>query len=120
MLSALGAWVLSRERRPLNQPTYLLFAVFIVVGMVTMVVNGWVGGALDRFLEFLPPLFALLLVSQASHSPKNCFRITWMIQLYEFVLTILGIAHVSIGPSWTGMPTVQDGGIQYSGHLRVP
>src|SRR3546814_16574738 len=53
MLGALGAWVVSRERRPLNQPTYLLFAVFIVVGMVTMVVNGWVGGAMVRFLEFL-------------------------------------------------------------------
>src|SRR3546814_8329076 len=83
MLGALGAWVVSRERRPLNQPTYLLFAVFIVVGMVTMVVNGWVGGALVRFLEFLPPLFALLLVAQASHSPKNCFRIMWMISRSE-------------------------------------
>src|SRR3546814_15675561 len=63
MLGALGAWVVSRERRPLNQPPYLLFAVFIVVGMVTTVVNGWVGGALVRFPEFLPPLFALTLVA---------------------------------------------------------
>src|SRR3546814_6746753 len=74
MLGALGAWVFSRERRPLNQPTYLLFAVFIVVGMVTTGVNGWFGGALVRFIEFLPPLFALLLVAQARHSPKKIGR----------------------------------------------
>src|SRR3546814_19497091 len=86
MLGALGAWVVSRERRPLNQPTYLLFAAFIVVGMVTMVVNGRVGGPLVRFLEFLPSLFALLLVEQASHSPKNYFRIMWMIMLCAVVL----------------------------------
>ncbi|HEY9541504.1 MAG TPA: O-antigen ligase family protein [Luteimonas sp.] len=120
MLGALGAWVVSRERRPLNQPTYLLFAAFIVVGMVTMVANGWVGGALVRFLEFLPSLFALLLVAQASHSPKNCFRIMWMISLCAVVLTIHGIGQVRLGQGWTGMPTVQDGRIQYVGIFSDP
>src|SRR3546814_8212354 len=120
MLCALGSWVVSRARRPLNQPTYLLFAVFIVLGMVTMVVNCWVGGALVRFLEFLPPLFALLLVAQASHSPKNCFRIMWMISLCAVVLTIHGIGQVRLGQGWTGMPTVQDGRIQYVGIFSDP
>src|SRR3546814_835435 len=120
MLGALGAWVVSRERRPLNQPTYLLFAAFIVVGMVTMVANGWVGGALVRFLEFLPSLFALLLVAQASHSPKNCFRIMWIISLCAVVLTIHGIGQVRLGQGWTGMPTVQDGRIQYVGIFSDP
>src|SRR3546814_13105195 len=104
--------------RSLNQPTYLLFAAFIVVGMVTMVANGWVGGALVRFLEFLPSLFALLLVAQASHSPKNCFRIMWIISLCAVVLTIHGIGQVRLGPGWTGMPTVPDGRIQYVGLFR--
>lgn len=120
MLGALGTWVVSRERRPLNQPTYLLFAVFIVVAMVTMVVNGWTGGALVRFLEFLSPFFALLLVAQASHSPKNCFRIMWMISLCAVVLTIHGIGQVKLGQGWTGMPTVQDGRIQYVGIFSDP
>src|SRR3546814_16111255 len=109
MLGALGAWVVSRERRPLNQPTYLLFAAFIVVGMVTMVVNGWVGGALVRFLEFLPSLFALLLVAQASYSPKNFFRIMWMISLCAVVLTIHVIGQVGLGQGGIGMPTDQGG-----------
>ena len=29
MLGALGTWVISRERRKFNQPTYLLFGAFI-------------------------------------------------------------------------------------------
>ena len=61
LLGALGTWVLGRERKPLNQPTYLLFAVFIVIGMLTMAVNGWIGGALVRLLELLPMLVGLPL-----------------------------------------------------------
>src|SRR3546814_2676185 len=88
--------------------------------MVTMLGNGWVGGALCLFLEFLPSLFALLLVAQASHSPKNCFRIMWMISLCAVVLTIHGIGQVGLGQGWTGMPTVQDGRIQYVGIFSDP
>src|SRR3546814_18446740 len=79
--------------------------------MVTMVFNGWVGGALVRFLAFLPPLFALLLVAQASHSPKNCFRIMWMISLFAVVLTIPGIGQVRLGQGGTGMPILPAGSL---------
>ena len=120
MLGALGAWALGKKRRPLDQPTYVLFAVFIVVGMVSMAVNGWVGGALTRFLEFLPALIALVLVAQASYSPRNCFRIMWVIALSAVVLTYHGIGQVELGQGWTGMPTVQDGRIQYVGIFSDP
>src|SRR5690606_29669810 len=59
MLGALGTWFISSSRRPLAQPTYPLFAVFIVVAMLTMVVNGWAGGAVTRLLALLPSLLAL-------------------------------------------------------------
>src|SRR3546814_8262311 len=59
MLGALGAWVVSRERRPLNQPPYLLFSAFLAVGMLTLGVNGGVGGACVRFLEFHTPRIPL-------------------------------------------------------------
>lgn len=119
-LGALGAWALSRERRPFDQPTYVLLALFMAVGMVSMAVNGWIGGALTRFLQFLPVLFALVLVAQASHSPKNCFRIMWVVCLCAVVLTIHGIGQVNNGQGWTGMPTVQDGRIQYVGIFGDP
>src|SRR3546814_7684503 len=88
--------------------------------MVTMVANGWVGGALVRFHVFLPALFSLLLVAQASHSPMNCFRIMWIISLCAVVLTIHGIGQVRLGQGWTGRPTVQDGRIQYVGIFSDP
>lgn len=120
MLCALGTWAVSGERRPLRQPTFILFAAFIVVAMVSMAVNGWVGGALVRLLEFLPSLFALILVAQASHSLKNCFRIMGVVALCALVLTIHGIEQVKLGQGWTGMPTVQDGRIQYVGIFSDP
>ena len=50
MLAALAAWAIGRDRRPLDQPTYLLFPAFVAVGMLSMVANGWPGGAVERFL----------------------------------------------------------------------
>lgn len=120
MLGALGAWVISSERRPLRQPTYLLLAAFMVVGMATMAANGWAGGAIIRFFQFLPIFFAMLLVAQASHVPKNCFRIMWVIVVCAIVLTVHGIEQVKLGQGWTGMPTVQDGRIQYVGIFSDP
>lgn len=120
MLGALGTWFISSSRRPLAQPTYPLFAVFIVVAMLTMVVNGWAGGAVTRLLELLPSLLALILIAQASHSPKNMRRLMWVISICAVVLTIHGIEQVKLGQGWTGMPTVQDGRIQYVGIFSDP
>src|SRR3546814_8345660 len=44
----------------------------------------------------------------------------WMISLCAVVLTILGIGQVGLGQGWTGMPTVQDGRIQYVGIFSDP
>lgn len=120
LLAALAGWVLSRERRPFNQPTYLLLAVFIVVGMFTMAVNGWIGGALVRFTQFLPALIVTVLFAQACHSPRNCIRVMVVVCLCAVVMTIHGIEQVELGQGWTGMPTVQDGRIQYVGIFSDP
>lgn len=120
MLAALVVWQLGSQRRPLTQPTYLLLAAFVVVGMLSMVANGWVGGAYLRFLQFLPSMIALLLVAQASHASRNCLRIMWVVALCALVLAIHGIEQVKVGQGWTGMPTVQDGRIQYVGIFSDP
>ncbi len=120
MLASLAAWALGREKRPFDQPAYVLFPAFIVVGMLSMVFNGWAGGALTRFLEFLPSLIAMVLVAQASHSPKNLARIMVVVCLCALVLAIHGIEQAKLGEGWTGMPTVQDGRIQYVGIFSDP
>ncbi|HRN61601.1 MAG TPA: O-antigen ligase family protein [Luteimonas sp.] len=120
LLGAVGAWALSSDRRPLNQPTHLLFPLFILIGMFSVAVNGWVGGALQVFLDFLPALLALIVISQAAYTPKNCLRIMVVIVLSAVVLTVHGIEQVELGEGWTGMPTVQDGRIQYVGIFSDP
>ena len=120
MLASLAVWAIGRDRRPFDQPTYVLFPAFIVAGMLSMAANGWVGGARVRFLEFLPSLIAMVLVAQASHSPKNLTRIMWVMCLSALVLTDHGIQQVHLGEAWTGMPTVQDGRIQYVGIFSDP
>src|SRR5690606_20050101 len=82
--------------------------------------NGWAGGAVTRLLELLPSLLALILIAQASHSPKNMRRLMWVISICAAVLTIHGIGQVKLGQGWTGMPTVQDGRIQYVGIFSDP
>src|SRR3546814_17662568 len=44
----------------------------------------------------------------------------WIISLCAVVLTIHGIGQVRLGQGWTGMPTVQDGRIQYVGIFSDP
>ena len=120
MLAALGAWLIGNQRRPLNQPTCLLLAAFVVVGMLSMAANGWLGGARIRFFQFLPALITVLLFTQACYQQRNCLRIMWVIALCAVVLTIHGIEQVKLGQGWTGMPTVQDGRIQYVGIFSDP
>ncbi|TWT17244.1 O-antigen ligase family protein [Luteimonas marina] len=120
LLGSVAMWALASDRRPLNQPTHLLFAVFIVIGMFSVAVNGWVGGGVQVFLDFLPALLAMVVLSQAAYSPKNCLRIMAVIALAAVVLTVHGIEQVELGEGWTGMPTVQDGRIQYVGIFSDP
>ena len=120
MLAALAAWAIGRDRRRLDQPTYLLFPAFVAVGMLSMAVNGWPGGAVQRFLDLVPAMTAVLLVSQASHSPKNLRKIMWLLCVAAVVLTIHGIEQVKLGEGWTGMPTVENGRIQYVGIFSDP
>jgi len=120
MLAALAAWAIGRDRRPFDQPTYLLFPAFVAVGMASMVFNGWPGGAVVRFLELVPAMAAVLLVSQASHSTKNLRKIMWLLCVAATVLTVHGIEQVKLGEGWTGMPTVENGRIQYVGIFSDP
>lgn len=120
MLAALAAWAIGRDRRPLDQPTYLLFPAFVAVGMLSMAFNGWPGGAVVRFLDLVPAMTAVLLVSQASHSPKNLRKLMWLLCVAAVVLTIHGIEQVKLGEGWTGMPTVENGRIQYVGIFSDP
>ena len=48
MLAALAAWAIGRDRRPFDQPTYLLFPAFVAVGMLSMAFNAGPGGAVVR------------------------------------------------------------------------
>ena len=120
MLAALLAWAIGRDRRPFDQPTYLLFPAFVAVGMLSMVANGWPGGAVERFLGLVPAMTALVLVAQACRSPRNCRWIMWLLCLASLVLSIHGIEQVKLGHGWTGMPTVENGRIQYVGIFSDP
>jgi len=120
LLLAFGVWVIERQHKSFNSPTFILFAAFTLVAMVSVAVNGWVGGALVRLTEFLPMLIAFVLVAQAAQSPRNVLRIMATFVLCSLVLVVHGIEQVELGAGWTGMPTVQDGRIQYVGIFSDP
>ena len=52
LLIATFFWLFS-ARKSFAAPQYLLIPVFLLVAMISKVVNGWTGGALFVFLVFL-------------------------------------------------------------------
>ena len=67
MLAALAAWAIGRDRRPLDQPTYLLFPAFVAIGMLSMAFNGWPGGAVVRWPQ------SSSWAEQAHSGWRHCF-----------------------------------------------
>lgn len=120
LLAALGAWLLTPGRKRFEQPTYPLLLAFVVVCMASMVASGWAGGALVRLQEFIPTLIAFVLVAQAARDPANLLRLMAVIALCAAVMALHGVEQAQLGEGWTGIPTIQDGRIQYVGIFNDP
>lgn len=117
---AFGVWLIERQPKSFAAPTYPLFAGFILVAIVSIAVNGWIGGAVDMLGQFLPMLVAFTLVAHAARSGRNVIRLMVTIVLCSAVLVLHGIEQVELGAGWTGMPVVAGGRIQYVGIFSDP
>lgn len=119
LLLATVGWLASRNKT-FAAPQYLLLAAFLVVMMMSEMVNGWVGGVLAELVSFGPVLAAFVVLANATVSTRQVLIVMATIVLCSTVLAVHGIEQAQTGVGWTGVPLVQDGRIQYVGAFNDP
>lgn len=119
MLAALVAWLASPHKR-FDQPQYLLLALFVPVTSLSVVVNGWAGGALEQFTAFAPALVAFVLLANATTTQGRAVFVMVVFAASALLMAVHGVQQSASGLGWTGMPLVEDGRIQYIGIFSDP
>ncbi|SEL09391.1 O-antigen ligase [Pseudoxanthomonas sp. GM95] len=119
LVLALLAWLIS-YKKSLGEPQYRLLGAFLVVMMMSVVVNGWVGGALSELLRFGPVVAAFFILANAIDSRQRLVFVMGAMVLCATVLALHGIEQKQTGIGWTGVPLIQDGRIQYVGIFNDP
>ncbi|MCR6701110.1 MAG: O-antigen ligase family protein [Dokdonella sp.] len=116
---ALIGWLASRAKS-FAAPQYLLLGVFLLVLMVSKVVNGWPGGALEQLLKFGPIVAAFTILANAATTPRRVRTTMWVFVVCASVLAIHGIEQAQTGIGWTGEGLSQGTRIQYVGIFNDP
>lgn len=119
MISAALLWLLSRDKH-LAAPQYLLVPMFLLAMIASMLMTGWVGGALLVLQVFGPIVIAFVLLA---NSITNLRRVTWalaVIVLCSTLLALHGVDQIQQGIGWTGALLSEDTRIQYIGIFNDP
>jgi len=113
------AWLVSRRKR-FDAPQYLLLTLFLLTTCVSLMLTGWMGGAMDQFTVFAPTLLAFVLLANAIDSSRRSVLVMTVFVVSALVLALHGVEQAAQGVGWTGMPLVDDGRIQYVGIFSDP
>jgi hypothetical protein len=101
-------------------PQFLILPVFLLVLMVSQVVNGWSGGALDELAKFGPTVVAFFVLATCCTSQHRVTVAMVVFVLCAVVLALHGVEQADTGVGWTGIPIGEDGRIQYVGIFNDP
>lgn len=119
LILAAVLWLFS-SRKHFDAPQYALLLGFLLVLMLSNVVNGWFGGALAQISRFAPVVLAFVVLANAADTRAKVVRAMAMFTLSACVLAIHGIDQSANGIGWTGVPLSQDTRIQYLGIFNDP
>lgn len=112
-------WLPSRNKR-LSAPQTLLLPVFLVTLMLSHMVNGWFGGALQQLESFGPAVLAFIVLSHVAVERRRVISIMSVIALCALVLVAHGVEQAELGAGWTGVGLSQETRIQYVGIFNDP
>ena len=118
VLAAL-AWLMS-PRKSFAAPQYLLLPLFLLVLMLSKVVNGWTGGALVQLTKFAPVVLAFVLLANAVDTRERVRAVMAVFAVCAGVLALHGIEQSITGVGWTGVTLSQQTRIQYVGIFNDP
>ncbi len=112
-------WLFSRNKS-FVAPQYVLLLVFVFVLMLSKVVNGWTGGALEQLTKFAPIVLAFVLMAHTAGTRPRLLLMMAVFSVCAGVLAWHGIDQVNSGASWTGVELSQGTRIQYVGIFNDP
>lgn len=119
LVAAFLCWLASNAKT-FAAPQFIIMPVFLLVLMISVVVNGWVGGALDQLEKFGPIAIAFFVLATACNTQQRVKITMAVFVLCSVVLAIHGIGQARNGVGWTGVPISEDGRIQYVGIFNDP
>lgn len=112
------AWLFQREK-DFRASHYGLLAGLMVVLPVSVAINGWVGGAPQAAIDFLPIVVLFTITAASRLTPAHYRKIFFVIGAASTVLAVHGIDQVETGIGWSGAKVIQ-GRITYLGFLNDP
>ena len=95
-------WILG-ARKDFGAPQFPLLFAFLLVLMLSLAVNGWLGGTLDQLTRFGPVVAAFVLVAHAITSHRRARIVMATLVLCTLVPAIHGIDQKAKGIGWTGV-----------------
>jgi hypothetical protein len=116
---ALLGWLISRDKS-FAAPQYLVLVAFLVVLMLSKLVNGWAGGMVEQLSLFGPILAAFVLLANATTTPSRVRTTMAIFAICAGVLAVHGIEQAETGIGWTGEELSQGTRIQYVGIFSDP
>ncbi|WP_426661098.1 O-antigen ligase family protein [Rhodanobacter aciditrophus] len=119
LLLAFVGWLLRGARTP-GAPQFLLLPVFVLIAMVSLAVNGWVGGAEFVVEQLGPSLIVFFVLASALDSTRRTAATFAVIGLCAMVLAVHSVQQATHGVGWTGMTLGEDGRIRYVGIFNDP
>ncbi|MBN8481977.1 MAG: O-antigen ligase family protein [Xanthomonadales bacterium] len=112
-------WLPARNK-DLSAPQNLLLPLFLVAQMVSHIVNGWFGGAIEELTTFGPAVIAFLVLSHVAATRERLVPLLATFALCSVVLAAHGIEQAELGEGWTGIGLSQGTRIQYVGIFNDP
>jgi putative inorganic carbon (HCO3(-)) transporter len=119
LVLAVLAWLASTSKR-FDEPQYPLLVLFTLATGVSVAVNGWLGGAVEQYKQFMPTLVAFVLLANAINTRRRTVLVMAVFIFSALLLAWHGVEQATLGVGWTGMPLVEDGRIQYVGIFSDP
>lgn len=119
LVLAFLCWLPARDK-DLSAPQNLLLPAFLVAQMLSHLVNGWAGGALEELTTFGPAVLAFLVLSHVAATRERLLSLMGVFALCGLVLAAHGIEQAELGEGWTGIGLSQGTRIQYVGIFNDP
>lgn len=120
LVLAMVSWLLS-SAKTFAAPHFLLLPLFLVAMMVSQIVNGWVGGAVEQINIFGPSVaLFFVLASALAANPQRLRTVFAVLVACATVLAVHSIDQKLNGVGWTGVGMVEDGRVRYVGIFKDP